>query len=59
MKVQFKVCAELSLECHVKGKGGSPCVHCEGVWGSGGIEPLGVSLSTRWKLLVSFVPWLL
>jgi len=58
MKVQFKVCAELSVEYHVKGKGSCPCLHCDGVWGIGGIEPLSVSLSTRRKLAVSFVPWL-
>jgi hypothetical protein len=57
MKVQFKVCAELSVECPVKGKG-SPSVHCEGVWWIGGIEPLSLSLGTRRKLAVSFVPWL-
>jgi len=50
MKVQFKVCAELSVEYHVKGKGSCPCLHCDGVWGIGGIEPLSVSLSTRRKL---------
>lgn len=35
MKVQFKVCAELSVECHVKGKGRlSLCAlrRCMGEW---------------------------
>jgi hypothetical protein len=35
-----------------------PCAHCNGIWGSGGIASLILSLGSRWRWMVNFIPWL-